>query len=172
MTRKRRRLYILLLCALCLGTATALVLTAFQDNLVFFRSPSDIARETPPPDRAFRLGGLVETGSVERLTEGNSPIARFRVTDGAHTVAVAYGGVLPDLFREGQGVVALGRLGPDGLFRATEVLARHDETYMPPEVADALKRSGHWNPNQGAAPPAADWNRLQPSRDATRQGGG
>ncbi len=86
------------------------------------------------------------------------------MTDGAHVVPVTYTGVLPDLFREGQGVVTLGRLGPDGLFRASEVLARHDETYMPPEVADALKRSGHWNPAQGAAPPAASWNTLNPDR--------
>jgi len=160
MTRKKRRLYILLLCAIGLGSATALTLTAFQDNLVFFRSPSDIAREAPPPGRAFRLGGLVEAGSVER--EGAS--VRFRVTDGASTIAVTYNGVLPDLFREGQGVVTQGTMRPDGSFVAREVLARHDETYMPPEVADALKRSGHWNPAQGAAPPAATWNTLTPER--------
>ncbi len=159
MTRKKRRLYILLLCAIGLGSATALTLTAFQDNLVFFRSPSDIAREAPPPGRAFRLGGLVEAGSVER----GGPTVRFRVTDGAHTIAVTFSGVLPDLFREGQGVVAQGVMGPDGSFTAREVLARHDETYMPPEVADALKRSGHWNPSQGAAPPAATWNTLTPA---------
>jgi cytochrome c-type biogenesis protein CcmE len=165
MTRKRRRLYLLLLCGLGVGSATALTLTAFQDNLVFFRSPSDIAREAPSPDRAFRLGGLVETGSVTRTTEAGRPLARFVVTDGAHQVPVTYGGVLPDLFREGQGVVTLGKLGRDGVFQATEVLARHDETYMPPEVADALKRSGHWNPSQGAPPPAATWNTLHPDRD-------
>lgn len=167
MTRKRRRLYVLLLCALGLGSATALTLTAFQDNLVFFRSPSDIAREAPVPDRAFRLGGLVETGSVARETAPDGkPAARFRVTDGASAIAVTYTGVLPDLFREGQGVVTLGKLGLDGVFRASEVLARHDESYMPPEVADALKRSGHWNPNQGSTPPAATWNTLEPGRPA------
>ncbi len=166
MTRKRRRLYILLLCAIGLGSATALTLTAFQDNLVFFRSPSDLAAHgAPPPDRAFRLGGLVETGTVERTTGADGrPTARFRVTDGVHGITVAYAGVLPDLFREGQGVVTLGKLGPDGVFRASEVLARHDETYMPPEVADALKRAGHWNPQQGAPPPAAEWNTLEPGR--------
>ncbi|HEY4253462.1 MAG TPA: cytochrome c maturation protein CcmE [Roseomonas sp.] len=159
MTRKRRRLMILGLCALGIGSATALSLAAFQDNLVFFRSPSDVARDQPQDGRAFRLGGLVEAGSLARdtATDGR-PAARFRVTDGAHAVTVTYTGVLPDLFREGQGVVTLGRLTPDGTFRATEVLARHDETYMPPEVADALRRSGHWNPSQGAAPPAATWN--------------
>jgi cytochrome c-type biogenesis protein CcmE len=167
MTRKKRRLWILLLCGIGLGSATALTLTAFQDNLVFFRSPSDVAKENPSPDRAFRLGGLVESGSVERSTTvDGKPAARFRVTDGAATVQVTYTGVLPDLFREGQGVVTLGKLGPDGLFRASEVLARHDETYMPPEVADALKRSGHWNPEQGAAPPASTWNTLEPPSPA------
>ena len=171
MTRKRRRLNLLLLCGIGLGSATALTLTAFQDNLVFFRSPSDVAREAPPAGRAFRLGGLVENGSLEHGPAGpdGRPVARFRVTDGASTLPVSYAGILPDLFREGQGVVALGTLGPDGMFRASEVLARHDETYMPPEVADALKRSGHWNPTEGGAPPAASWNRLDP---AARQGDG
>ena len=169
MSRKRRRLWLLLLCGIGLGSATALTLTAFQDNLVFFRSPSDIAREAPPPDRAFRLGGLVESGSLERsATPDGRPAARFRVTDREHTVPVTYTGVLPDLFRERQGVVTLGKLGPDGLFRATEVLARHDETYMPPEVADALKRSGHWNPEEGAPPPASTWNTLEPGRGKGR----
>jgi len=171
MTRKRRRLWVLLLCGLGLGSATALTLSAFQDNLVFFRSPSDIARAAPPADRAFRLGGLVETGSVTReLGPDGKPLARFRVTDGPHAVSVAYVGVLPDLFREGQGVVTLGKLAPDGVFRASEVLARHDESYMPPEVADALKKSGHWNPNQGGAPPASSWNTLDPSKPAGRNG--
>jgi len=167
MTRKKRRLYILLLCGIGLGSATALTLTAFQDNLVFFRSPSDIARETPPAGRAFRLGGLVEEGSVQRQGEHEGrPAIHFRVTDGANTVPVVFAGVLPDLFREGQGVVTQGMMGPDGVFRAREVLARHDETYMPPEVADALKRSGHWNPAQGAAPAPATWNTLDPARPA------
>ena len=167
MTRKRRRLWIVALCGIGLASATALTLTAFQDNLVFFRSPSDIVAERPAPDRAFRLGGLVESGSVERQPAagaGQLPTVRFRVTDGAHTVPVTYQGVLPDLFREGQGVVTMGKLALDGTFRASEVLARHDETYMPPEVADALKRSGHWNPEQGAAPAAATWNTLDPAR--------
>lgn len=166
MTRKRRRLWILLLCAIGLGSATALTLTAFQDNLVFFRSPSDVLAERPGPERAFRLGGLVESGSVERQppVAGQRPVVHFRVTDGANAIQVVYQGVLPDLFREGQGVVTLGRYGMDGIFRASEVLARHDETYMPPEVADALKRAGHWNPAQGAPPPPASWNTLDPSR--------
>ena len=173
MTRKRRRLNVLLLCGLGLGSATALTLTAFQDNLVFFRSPSEIAREAPPPNRAFRLGGLVENGSLQREAGPDGrPAARFRVTDGASTLSVTYAGILPDLFREGQGVVALGTMGPDGSFRASEVLARHDETYMPPEVADALKRSGPWNPAEGGAPPAASWTRLDPETRPARAAGG
>jgi cytochrome c-type biogenesis protein CcmE len=159
MTRKKRRLMVLLLAGLGLGTATALTLTAFQDNLVFFLSPSDVVAQRPAGDRAFRLGGLVENGSVTRHTGSDGrPSATFRVSDGPNAITVTYAGVLPDLFREGQGVVTLGRLLPDGSFRATEVLARHDETYMPPEVADALRRAGHWNPAEGAAPPAASWN--------------
>ena len=171
MTRKKRRLMVLLLAGLGLGSATALTLTAFQDNLVFFLSPSDVMANRPPAERAFRLGGLVESGSVERTTGSDGrPAASFRVTDGAQTISVTYSGVLPDLFREGQGVVTLGRLLPDGSFRATEVLARHDETYMPPEVADALRRAGHWNPAEGAAPPAASWN-TAPRQPEGRSGG-
>jgi len=144
MTRKRRRLYAVLAGLVMLGSATALMLTAFEDNLVFFYSPSDVAEKKLPPDRPLRLGGLVEKGSVERET--GTTTVRFRVTDLANTVQVVYAGALPDLFREEQGVVAQGRLGMDGVFRATEVLAKHDENYMPPEVADALKRAGHWQP--------------------------
>ncbi|MGG5888840.1 cytochrome c maturation protein CcmE [Falsiroseomonas sp. HC035] len=176
MTRKRRRLWILVLCGVGVGSATALTLTAFQDNIVFFRSPSDIVAERPAPERSFRLGGLVEAGSVtrEETASGARPTVHFRVTDGAHTVPVTYQGVLPDLFREGQGVVTAGRFGLDGTFRATEVLARHDETYMPPEVADALKRAGQWQPAQGAPPPPATWNTLNPTQPAavTRNTGG
>ncbi|MBI1205668.1 MAG: cytochrome c maturation protein CcmE [Azospirillum sp.] len=140
MTRKRRRLYMLVLALLGLGTATALVLTAFQDNLVFFYSPTDLLSR-PTGERSLRLGGLVEQGSVRKLPDGVT--TAFAVTDMANTVKVVYKGLLPDLFREGQGVVAEGRLGGDGVFVAREVLAKHDENYMPPEVADALKRAGH-----------------------------
>jgi cytochrome c-type biogenesis protein CcmE len=150
MTRKRRRLTILLACGLGVGTAAALTLTALRDNLVFFVSPSDLAKAVPD-GRSARLGGLVEKGSVVRQTQGK-PQAVFRVTDGAASVTVSYTGLLPDLFREGQGVVALGVLQPDGTFRASEVLAKHDETYMPKEVAEALKKTGHWNPEDGKPP--------------------
>ncbi|MGE0420426.1 MAG: cytochrome c maturation protein CcmE [Acetobacteraceae bacterium] len=162
MTRKRRRLWILLACGLGLGSATALVLSAFSDNLVFFVSPSDLATATPN-GRTMRLGGLVEKGSVHRITQGK-PAATFEVTDGNATVKVTYAGLLPDLFREGQGVVTLGVLQPDGTFRASEVLAKHDETYMPKEVAEALKKSGHWNPDAGPPPPASTWNDLAPAK--------
>ena len=164
MTRKRRRLIILLACALSLGSAAALTLAAFRDTLVFFLSPTELAAKPPPPGRSFRLGGLVEAGSVTRITVNVRPAAKFRVTDGAATVSVEYSGILPDLFREGQGGVTLGSVRPDGSFVASEVLAKHDETYMPPEVADALKKSGHWNPAQGAPPPASTWNTLTPSK--------
>jgi cytochrome c-type biogenesis protein CcmE len=155
MTRKRRRLWIVLACGLGLGSATALVLLAFNDNLVFFVSPSDLAK-TGASSRPVRLGGLVERDSVSHGGAG-STATTFRVTDGAKSVTVTYNGILPDLFREGQGVVTLGTLRPDGLFVASEVLAKHDETYMPKEVADALKKSGHWNPEAGP-PPASTWN--------------
>ena len=108
---------------------------------MFFRSPTDIADDPPPPGRAMRIGGLVVENSVQRL---DGVGVRFQVTDMKHKLDVVYNGILPDLFREGQGVVAEGTLGSDGVFAATEVLAKHDENYMPPEVAEALKKSGEW----------------------------
>jgi cytochrome c-type biogenesis protein CcmE len=164
MTRKRRRLVLLLACGVCLGTATALVLTAFNDNLVFFVSPSDVVAKAPPPGRLVRLGGLVEAGSVEHVRADGKPAVRFKITDGSVAVPVEYVGLLPDLFREGQGVVTLGAMRPDGSFSASEVLAKHDATYMPKEVEEALKKSGHWNPDKGPPPPAATWNTLTPAK--------
>ena len=120
-----------------LGVATALVLTAFEKNLVFFFSPSDIAENKAPVGRTFRIGGMVEKGSVKR--EGVE--VRFVITDTAKTTPVVYRGQLPDLFREGKGVVAQGQLGPDGVFAAREVLAKHDENYMPPEAAHAVEQA-------------------------------
>jgi cytochrome c-type biogenesis protein CcmE len=139
-TRKQRRLYFLVLAMLALGAATALVLTAMNDTLVYFYSPSDIQAKHVGPDRRLRIGGLVEKGSVVKHGE----VVRFNVTDLAATLPVTFTGVLPDLFREGQGVVAEGRMDVQGTFHASEVLAKHDEKYMPKEVADALKKSGHW----------------------------
>ena len=122
-----------------IGIAIALVLSAFQSNLVFFFSPTQVAAHEAPQGRAFRIGGLVEAGSLVR--EADSLTVRFRVTDTARTIPVVYTGLLPDLFKEGKGVVAQGTLGPDGTFRATEVLAKHDENYMPPEAKAALEQA-------------------------------
>jgi cytochrome c-type biogenesis protein CcmE len=140
MTRKQRRLSFVVLGVAVLGLAVGLVLSAFDDNLRFFYSPTELAAQTIPQNRVIRIGGIVEQGSLKR----NGMDATFRVTDMAKSVDVAYRGQLPDLFREGQGVVCEGVLGPDGTFRAAEVLAKHDENYMPREVVDALKKSGRW----------------------------
>lgn len=150
MTRKRRRLVAVLVSMSLLGAATALVLAAFRDNLVFFYSPTDLHTKAAPDGRRLRVGGLVEVGSVKHQ-DGNTTL--FAVTDGNTAMPVAYGGALPDLFREGQGVVIEGRMGHDGTFHADSVLAKHDERYMPPEVVDALKKSGHWQEASGATPP-------------------
>ncbi|MGE0873341.1 MAG: cytochrome c maturation protein CcmE [Burkholderiales bacterium] len=122
-----------------LGIATALVLNAFQSNLVFFFSPSQVVANEAPVERAFRIGGMVEDGSLKRRADGLT--VDFIVTDTAQRIPVVYTGILPDLFKEGKGVVAQGRLGPDGVFQASEVLAKHDENYMPPEAADAIARA-------------------------------
>ena len=122
-----------------LGLAAALVLNAFRSNLVFFYSPSQVAAREAPQGRNFRIGGLVEKGSVKRQPDGVT--VRFVVTDTAKSVPVTFTGILPDLFKEGKGVVAQGKLGADGVFAASEVLAKHDENYMPPEAADAVERA-------------------------------
>ena len=140
MTRKQRRGILIGTCLAVLGVAVGLVLFAMRDSIVFFYSPSDVTEMNIAPGTRFRLGGLVEEGSVVR---GEGTTIRFVVTDQAKTLPVAFTGVLPDLFREGKGVVAQGRLQPDGSFTATEVLAKHDENYMPPEAAEALRRAGH-----------------------------
>jgi cytochrome c-type biogenesis protein CcmE len=124
-----------------LGAVTALVLNAFQSNLVFFFSPTQVAQAEAPKDRPFRIGGLVEEGSIKR--DPNGLTVRFVVTDTAKTVPVSYTGMLPDLFSEGKGVVAQGKLRADGVFVADQVLAKHDENYMPPEAAEALEKAKH-----------------------------
>ncbi|MEE9587747.1 MAG: cytochrome c maturation protein CcmE [Hyphomicrobiaceae bacterium] len=148
MTRKQRRSLLIGLCLAVLGVAVALVLFALEDSIVFFYSPSDVAEKKISPGQRFRLGGLVENGSVIR---GASTQIEFAVTDTARTIKVTYEGVLPDLFREGQGVVTEGKLGADGVFVADSVLAKHDENYMPAEVADALKKKGVWQGDEGKA---------------------
>jgi len=153
--RKKQRLAILALGLAALGGATAMVMAAFRDNIVFFHSPTELAAKPSLAGGRMRIGGLVETQSVVR--EGGSRVA-FRVTDGKTDIDVNYNGILPDLFREGQGVVAEGRI-EDGVFVASTILAKHDEKYMPPEVAAALKKSGHWqeggDPGALAGPPPA-----------------
>lgn len=142
MTRKRRRLLAVLAGMGMLGVAAALVLNAFSDSLVFFYSPSDLKTKAVPQGRMLRIGGLVEEASVKHAGDGKT--VSFRITDGTAAVPVTYSGALPDLFREGQGVVVEGRLDGTGEVRAASVLAKHDERYMPREVVDALKKSGRW----------------------------
>jgi cytochrome c-type biogenesis protein CcmE len=154
-SRKKKRLAILVVALTALGGATAMVLAAFRDNLVFFYSPSELVARPSLAGGRIRIGGLVETQSLDHQ-DGRQVI--FRVTDGKTDIDVSYDGVLPDLFREGQGVVAEGRI-KDGVFVANTILAKHDEKYMPPEVAAALKKSGHWqeggDPGVLAGPPPA-----------------
>ena len=140
MTARQRRLGMLLAALVCAAGAAALVLNAFRSNLVFFFSPTQVLAREAPVARSFRLGGLVVPGSMRR--EGDGLTVRFIVTDTAREVPVVYRGLLPDLFREGKGVVASGKLQEDGVFVARVVLAKHDENYMPPEAADALKKAG------------------------------
>jgi cytochrome c-type biogenesis protein CcmE len=141
MTPRRRRMVLVGLIVLGVGAATTFALTAFKDNLLYFYPPSDVSAGKAPVDRTFRLGGMVAEGSFRR--EPGSMEARFVVTDFHNDVTVSYTGVLPDLFREGQGVIARGRMGPSGLFVAEEVLAKHDENYMPPAVAESLRKQHH-----------------------------
>jgi cytochrome c-type biogenesis protein CcmE len=141
MTRKQRRLALIGGGVAVLAVAVALMLNAFRDSIVFFNSPSDVVEKHIGAGTRIRLGGLVKDGTVVR---GKNLNVRFEVTDGQTGVPVTYQGVLPDLFREGQGVVAEGVLDGAGVFNADTILAKHDETYMPKEVADALKKSGHW----------------------------
>jgi cytochrome c-type biogenesis protein CcmE len=141
MTRRQRRLALIGSGLGVLGIAAALVLFALRDTIVFFNSPTDIAEKHVAAGTRIRLGGLVKPGSV---VKGDNLTVRFEVTDGNKAIGVAYAGSLPDLFREGQGIVAEGTIDAAGLFKADTVLAKHDENYMPKEVADALKRQGHW----------------------------
>jgi cytochrome c-type biogenesis protein CcmE len=139
MKSRHKKLLVILLGLTGLGIAAALILNAFQSNLVFFYSPTEVAAGKAPSDRAFRIGGLVEAGSVKRDPDGLT--VRFVVTDTAKSMPVIYKGILPDLFKEGKGVVAEGKIGADGLFNSTQVLAKHDENYMPPEAAQALEQA-------------------------------
>ena len=146
MTRRQRRLVLIGSGLGVLALAVALMLSALRDSVVFFNSPSDVAAKHVVPGTRIRLGGLVRSGSLVR---GDNLKIRFEVTDGERQIPVTYQGVLPDLFREGQGVVAEGALDNSGVFNADTILAKHDETYMPKEVAEALKKSGHWKDDYG-----------------------
>src|SRR6266699_5904828 len=148
MTRRKRRLILIGSGLGVLGVAALLVLSALKDSIVFFNSPTEVVEKRVTPGTRIRVGGLVKAGSIAR---DDKLAVRFAVTDGNREIMVAYVGLLPDLFREGQGVVAEGALDASGLFRADTILAKHDETYMPKEVADALKKQGHWKDSYGAA---------------------
>ena len=147
MTRKQKRLAVIAGLAVVVAIATALVLTALRDQIVFFYAPSDVIAREVAPGQAIRLGGLVKDGSWERDGQDNI----FTITDGGHDIVAHYVGILPDLFREGQGVVAEGKMQSDGTFLADTVLAKHDETYMPKEVADRLKEQGYWQGEEVSA---------------------
>jgi len=149
MKRKHKRLTFVILAVALVGVATGLVLYALGDGVSLFHSPTDIVENQPKPTQRLRLGGLVEEGSLKQAD--GSPVVTFVVTDLVNSVSVSYNGLLPDLFREGQGIVAEGHY-VDGTFVASEVLAKHDENYMPPEVAESLKKSGNWKPENGGAP--------------------
>lgn len=141
MKRRHKRIGFIIAGLAALGIAAAFVLTAFQSNLVFFFSPSQVAANEAPVNRTFRIGGLVEDGTIKR--QGDGLTVHFTVTDTDKSIPVVYKGILPDLFKEGKGCVAQGRLGADGVFYADEVLAKHDENYMPPEAGDAIEKAKH-----------------------------
>ncbi len=149
MTPKRQRLLFLITGMLMLSAAAALVLVAFRSNLVYFYTPSDILTLSSPPAGKIRLGGMVKTGSLRTQQDGS---ILFTITDGAHDIHAHYLGLLPSLFREGQGVIADGTLNPQGQLLASNILAKHDENYMPPEVAKKLKSMGHWKTDYQAKP--------------------
>jgi len=149
MTRKQRRMTIIGGSLAVLALAAALVLNALRDSIVFFSTPTMVAEKNVQPGKRFRLGGLVQPGSLHR---GDNLAVTFEVADGNAKLPVAYKGILPDLFREGQGVVAEGALDGNGMFKADTVLAKHDETYMPKDVADALKKQGHWKDDYAKQP--------------------
>jgi cytochrome c-type biogenesis protein CcmE len=158
MTRKRRRLVLIGSALTVLAVAVGLVLGVLKDSIVFFNSPTDVAEKQIAAGTRIRLGGLVKEGSLERRENLQ---VRFDVTDGKNSIRVAYQGLLPDLFREGQGVVTEGALDGAGMFKADTVLAKHDETYMPKEVADALKKQGHWKVDGGKSAGTAPQGRTQ-----------
>ncbi|HQT66315.1 MAG: cytochrome c biogenesis protein CcmE [Rhodospirillales bacterium 20-60-12] len=161
MTRKKRRLWLLVTCGIGVGSAVALTLAAFSSSLTYFLAPAQVVAKAPAPGDLFRLGGIVQAGSVSKTVTEGQLLTTFRVTDGRASIPVTYTGVLPDLFREGQGVVTIGSMAPgDHDFIAQEVLAKHGADYMPKAVEQALRESGKWNPKFGPPPPASTWNDM------------
>ncbi|MDR3521093.1 MAG: cytochrome c maturation protein CcmE [Acidocella sp.] len=158
--RKKRRLYLLLACGIAVGSATALSLAAFSSTLTFFLGPREVLAKDPAPGMDFRLGGIVQVGTVNTVVSNGTPTTNFRVTDGQASIPVTFTGVLPDLFREGQGIVAIGSMTSGGDFSASEVLAKHGSSYMPKDVEENLKNSGKWNPKFGPPPDASTWNDM------------
>lgn len=169
MKARNKRLVLVLGGVVVLGLAAALVLSAFRDNLVFFFSPSDVVAGKAPQGKSFRIGGLVEKNSVQRQADGVT--VRFIVTDTAQEIPVIYKGVLPDLFRECKGVVTQGKIGADGVFMATEVLAKHDENYMAPEAADAVAKAHQGADRSRTACSAEDMGQMTKSVTAANVGG-
>lgn len=157
---KRRRLYLILVCFICFGGALGLGLAAFSSSLTYFLSPRQIVAKAPPVGERFRLGGIVENGTVRSSLTNGVPVTRFAVTDGQAAVTVVYVGELPDLFRAGQGVVVIGALKPGLVFQADTVLAKHSADYMPKDVEVALQKSGKWNPAFGPPPNPRSWNEM------------
>ncbi len=160
MKRKTQRLCIILSCMMGFAIAIVLVLSAFSDNLVYFKVPSQLINQSQPIGSVIRLGGMVVANSLHHLNDNQTPITTFDVTDGQAAIHVSYKGILPDLFREGQSVVAIGSLNQQKIFIATEVLAKHDETYMPKEIADSLRKNGKWDPRFGSPPDPSRWNHM------------
>ncbi|MDE8349990.1 MAG: cytochrome c maturation protein CcmE [Acidocella sp.] len=158
--RKKRRLYLLLASGIAVCSATALSLAAFSSTLTFFLGPREVLTKHPAAGMDFRLGGIVQVGTVNTVVSNGTPTTNFRVTDGQASIPVTFTGVLPDLFREGQGIVAIGAMDNSGDFSASEVLAKHGSTYMPKDVEENLKNSGKWNPKFGPAPAASTWNDM------------
>ncbi len=153
MKRRHKRIVFIVCCLCALGLAAWLVLAAFKNNLVFFFSPTQVAAKEAPAGRTFRIGGLVQEGSLKRDSDGLT--LRFTVTDTANTIPVVYKGILPDLFKEGRGCVAQGKVGSDGVFYADQIMAKHDENYMPPEAAKALEQGKDINKIKNSANEAA-----------------
>lgn len=157
---KARRLYLVIACMLCLSGAATLSLAAFSSSVAYFLSPYQVEEKAPPAGEVFHLGGIVQNGTISTAVSTTTVITSFSVTDGRAAIKVNYSGVLPDLFRAGQGVVVIGTLTKNGIFVANEILAKHSADYMPRDVEEALKNSGKWNPAFGPPPAPSTWNDM------------